>query len=248
MLPALIATYAKNKMASAAAGNGTQQQDQGGQAFKRYVIYGTIALVVAGFGWWFISSRIKKARVNKELNKSYSEDQPAYYAQKLFLTTNGAGTLEEQMRQVLISIPSKAFFKQVVESYARITGGDSLLDDMARDLQMNEYNEMLAIIAAKPDTGDKLQPVQLTPVQYKSWANRLKAAFEYRNWQGLWLGGTDVDAIKAVFHEVPSQSAFQTLAETYKNLYDSDFWKELHSELFAGEEAAVMKIKNSKPK
>ena len=70
------------------------------------------------------------------------------------------------------------------------------MGDLKEELAASEYNEMLAIIAGKPDkiTGN-YSPI-VTSQQYSAWAKRLKAAFDITYW---FVPGTDEPAIKAVF-------------------------------------------------
>ena len=134
--------------------------------------------------------------------------------------------------------------KKIINSYQKLYSR-SMMADMQDELTTSEYREMLAIIAAKPEKGNVVQPTQLSPLQYQSWAKRLRAAFEISYW---FLPGTDEDAIKAVFLEIPTQAAFQKVAEAYKTEYGNDLIRDLKSELEFWEITSYMAIINNKPK
>jgi len=216
---------------------------------KEIVLYGSLGLVVLGGSFFIGRSLIRKARSTSEEKKTYSEDNAAYYAQKLKLAFENDmifnwGTDEEAIRNVLRSVPSKEVFKAVINSYQKLYAR-SLMLDLKKELTTSEYNEMLAIIAGKPDKGNANTPVQIGQAQYTAWAKRLKAAFDITYW---FVPGTDEPAIKAVFMEIPTQSDFQKTALAYKNLYGNDLISDLKSELEFWEYGSYMAIINNKPK
>jgi hypothetical protein len=104
---------------------------------------------------------------------------------------------------------------------------------------------MLAIISAKPERGKVLIPPKLTSEQLLSWAKRLRAAFKITYG---WFPGTDEDAIKAVFMEIPTQAAFGQVALAYKKEYGDDLMKDLQSELEFYEIGPMLNIIAKKPK
>ena len=65
-------------------------------------------------------------------------------------------------------------------------------------------------------------------MSYDGWAKRLKAAFDKS--YGF-MPGTDEDAIKAVFNEIPTQKAFVLTGIWYKKLYASNMMTDLKGEL-----------------
>jgi hypothetical protein len=221
-----------------------------GLTFKEVVLYGTLSVMVLGGSFFIGRSIIRKARSTSEEKKTYSEHNGAYYAQKLKLAFEndmwfGWGTDEEAVRQILRSVPSKEVFKAVINSYQKLYAR-SLMLDLKKELTTSEYSEMLAIIAGKPDktpTGDA--PIQISTQQYAAWAKRLKAAFDITYW---FMPGTDEDAIKAVFTEMPTQLDFQKTALVYKSLFGNDLINELKHELEFWEYGSYMSIINDKPK
>ena len=91
----------------------------------------------------------------------------------------------------------------------------------------------------------KLKRKILTYQQYLSWAKRLKAAFDTTYW---FVPGTDEEAIKAVFLEIPTQSDFSKVVQAYLKEFGNDLTSDLKSELEFWEIDAMMDIINKKPK
>ena len=216
---------------------------------KEVVLYGSLSLMVLGGSFFIGRAIIRKARSTSEEKKTYTNDNAAFFAQKLKLAFEndmwlGWGTDEEAIREVLRSVPSKDAFKNIISSYQKLYTR-SLMMDMKSELTTSEYNEMLAIIAGKPDKGNADTVVQIGQQQYIAWAQRLKAAFDITYW---FVPGTDEDAIKAVFTEMPTQLDFQKTALAYKSLYGNDLISELKGELEFWEYGSYMSIINDKPK
>jgi hypothetical protein len=215
---------------------------------KEKLTYGIVGIVVIGGSFFIGRSLIRKARATTEQRKTYEEGNPATFAKQIKMafendTWFGWGTDEEALRKTLQAIPSKDAMRKVINSYQKLYAR-SMMADMQDELTTSEYNEMLAIIAAKPDTGNTVVLPQSTTVQYQSWAKRLKAAFDITYWM---LPGTDEDAIKAVFMEMRSQDDFWLTARTYNTLYGNDLLKDLKSELEFWEYAPMMDIIMKKP-
>ena len=216
---------------------------------KEKLTYGIVSVVVLGGSFFIGRSLIRKARSTSEEKKAYDESNPAGYAQKLkmaFENDNwfGWGTDEEAVRNVLRAVPSKDEFKKIINSYQKLYAR-SLMMDLKNELTTSEYSEMLAIIAGKPDkTGTNYIP-QIGQQQYQAWAKRLKAAFDISYW---FIPGTDEDAVKAVFMEIPTQADFKQVALAYQKQYANDLISDLKSELEFWEYPSYMAIINNKPK
>jgi hypothetical protein len=211
--------------------------------------YGIIGTVVLGAAFFIGRSVIRKARANTEEKKTYEDGNPATYAKQIKMAFEndmwwGWGTDEEALRKVVIGIPSKEEFRKVINSYQKLYAR-SMMADMQDELTTSEYNEILAIIAAKPERYKSGQLPVISTVQYQSWAKRLRAAFEVNTW-GILPYGTDEDAIKAVFLEIPSKTAFQETARTYNNLYGDDLISDLKDELEIDELAEMNAILEKK--
>jgi hypothetical protein len=97
-----------------------------------------------------------------------------------------------------------------------------------------------SILSAKPQ-----KKTAQGVLNYLAWAKRLKAAFD--KMYGF-VPGTDEEAIKAVFNEVPTQAAFLKVSEAYLNKYHTSLLDDLKSELEFWEYPEYMNIITSKPK
>ncbi len=218
-------------------------------SIKETVTYTLLGMVVLGGSFFLGRSLIRKARADSEEKKSYEEGNEAAFAKQLKMAFDndmwfGWGTDEAAIRKTLQAVPSKDVFRKVINSYQKLYAR-SLMKDMQDELTSTEYNEMLAIINAKPDSGNKLLTPMLSQNQYLSWAKRLKAAFDITYGP---FPGTDEDAIKAVFMEIPTQAAFGQVALAYKKEYNDDLMKDLQSELEFYEITPMLNIIAKKPK
>lgn len=227
----------------------TSTYEQDDFTLKEKLAYSLVGLVVLSGSFFIGRSIVRNARSSSEQKKTYEDGNAPAFAQQLkmaFENDNyfGWGTDEEAVRSVIRKVPSKDFFKQVINSYQKLYAR-SLMADLKDELETSEYNEMLAIIAGKPDkiSGD-YKPI-ITQQQYLAWAKRLKAAFDITYW---FMPGTDEGAIKAVFTEIPTQTDFAKVAETYKKEYGNDLINDLKSELEFWEYSPMMDIINNKPK
>lgn len=215
---------------------------------KEKVQYGLLSIVVLGGSFYAGSKLVKKAKSNSEEKKTYQEGSSASYAKQIKMafdndTWFGWGTDEAALRKTIRAIPSKAGFKNVINAYQNLYSR-SMMKDMQEELTSTEYNEMLAIVAGKPDRYNSGAPLQISNTQFLSWAKRLKAAFDISYGP---FPGTDEDAIKAVFMEIPTQAVFANVARAYKQEYSKDLITDLKSELEFWEYAPMIKIINSKP-
>jgi hypothetical protein len=216
---------------------------------KEKLTYGIVGLVVLSGSFFIGRSIVRNARATSEQKKTYEDGNAAAFAQQIkmaFENDNyfGWGTDEESIRSVIRKIPSKEEFKKVMNSYQKLYAR-SLMADMKDELATSEYNEMLAIISGKPDRINGNFKSVITAQQYLAWAKRLKAAFDITYW---FVPGTDEPAIKAVFLEIPTQTDFQKVAQTYLKEYGNDLIADLKSELEFWEYSPMMEIINKKPK
>lgn len=212
---------------------------------KETIQYSLIGLVVFGGAVMLGRSVIKKAIVKNEQSKTLEEGSAPTYAKQVkmaFQNDGWWGTDTAALRNALRSIPSKDEFRKVMASYQRLYSS-SLLGDMQAELKSSEYNEMLYIISAKPETAGGQISIGIDQLQ--SWAKRLKAAFDMT--YGF-MPGTDEEAIRAVFLEIPTQSVFAQLGTVYQALYGNGLIDDLKSELEFWEYDAMVQIINNKPK
>jgi hypothetical protein len=205
-----------------------------------YTLFGVGGLV--GLTWWG-SKKIKGAIENKAQGKSFNEGTPETYAKQIkmaFENDGYFGTDTKALRTTLIAIKSKAELKKVFDAYTK-EYHKNMYKDMSDELQLTEYNEMLQIMQGKPDKTGTVP----TNVQYDAWAKRLKAAFDKTY---SFIPGTDEAAIKAVFTEIPTQTAFINVGKAYNKLYSANLITDLKSELEFYEYGDYMKIITAKPK
>lgn len=215
---------------------------------KEKLQYAAVGIVLIGGSYFIGRSILRNAAQKREATKSAKEGSPADYAQRIkmaFENDGWWGTDVEALRTVLREIPSKDVFYTVVRSYN--AGGKSMMTDMKSELTSTEYNEMLAIVGGKPDkSGSSNSKTQIGEPQYLEWAKRLKAAFDYTWFMGL--PGTDEDAVRSVFVEIPSQADYDKVAGVYKGKYGQSLSDRLGEELEFWEYGPMMEIIKSKPK
>lgn len=155
-------------------------------------------------------------------------------------TAFGLGTDVKAIRSVMVGIKSKAEMLKVYKAYQQAYH-ENLYKRMEEELQSTEYNEMIQILAGKPEkTGG---PV--SSVIYSAWARRLYAAFNKT--YGL-LPGTDEEAVRAVGLELPNQKAFVYTGAVYQKLFGKPLMQELKAELQGEEYYAFMQHILSKPR
>ena len=190
---------------------------------------------------------VKKFVINKiedkAHEKSFEDGTPQTIAKQIkmaFENDGYWGTDVNTLRKVLTEIKSKAQMKKIYDAYTK-EYHNNLYKDMSDELQTSEYNEMLQIIAAKPDKEGQAP----TTNQYTAWAKRLKAAFDKT--YGF-ISGTDEKAIKAVFNEIPTQTAFIQVGKAYYKEFGENLITVLKGELEVWEYGDYMKIITAKRK
>ncbi len=225
----------------------TGATDFNGLSFREKIQYSLIGLALAG-GLAFVGRKvIKNAIAGNEQSKTFDEDSPATFAKQIkmaFENDGWWGTDKVALRNALRSVPSKAVFRKVISSYKKLYN-DNLLSDMQAELKSTEYTEMLSIIATKPENGSAGAGSRVTEDDLREWAKRLKAAFDI-DYAGM--PGTDEEAVKAVFIEIPTQEVFNKVAAAYKSLYGESLSDDLTHELEFWEYSPMLQIISSKPK
>ncbi|MBL4862073.1 MAG: hypothetical protein JKY09_03530 [Crocinitomicaceae bacterium] len=189
-----------------------------------------ISLVAVG-AIFFATKFVRNKVSNVEENKSLGQDKHATWAKQIknaFNNNGWWGTDEVLLRNTLREIPSKEDFKKVQSSYRKLFKGANLVTDMTGELKQTEYDEMLAIINAKPN---KARDVKNGVSIYDphGWAKRIYSALSY-NWLGLFWG-TDEDAIKAVFIEMPTHKAYWDTKKVYRSKYGTDMKKDMQADM-----------------
>lgn len=218
------------------------RQDEN-SGFKELVIYGSIGLLVTGGAIYLGRKFIQNLLSNNEERKSLDETSAAAYAKRIkmaFDNDGWPGTDKTALRDAMRQIPSKDLFGQVVASYQKLFN-ESLLKSMTDELTSTEYNEMMQILAGKPD---KITKGAKAPLNYTAWARRLKAAFDIT--YGF-IPGTDEAAIKAVLLEIPTHAAFIQVGTAYYKEFGKNLIDEMKSELSSSDYTDTMRIIVRKP-
>jgi hypothetical protein len=219
-----------------------QPPTQPSASITNQFVYSMLGLLAVGSAIYFGRKIILKHIANKEENSSLQEGSAPTYAKQLkmsFENDGWPGTDTTALRNTLRQIRSKEEFKQVMDSYNKLYNSN-LLKDMSSELQSTEYNEMIQIVAGKPEK----KGVVPSKTLYTTWAKRLKAAIDKT--YGF-FPGTDSDAIIAVFNEMPTQTALVQTAGVYKSLFGSNMLQDLKNEGEFGQYELWMKIITSKP-
>jgi hypothetical protein len=220
------------------------RNEQEGMSLKEILLYTFGGITLLGGGFMLTRFLVKKFRENKEQDNSMDEGAAATYAKEIkmaFDNDGWYGTNTNALRSTLHQVPTQKAFEDVKKSYQRLYSSN-LLKDMSDELQSSEYKEMQQIISAKPK---KQGQVQDNSVKYNAWAQRLKAAFDK---EYGFIPGTDENAIRTVFNEIPTQKDFAKVGEAYKHTYGRDITVDLKSELELYEYGDYMKIITDKPK
>lgn len=213
---------------------------------REKIQYSLIGIVVLGGAFIIGRKVVLNNRANNEEQKTFESGSiPAFAKQvKMAFENDGWwGTDVEALRDTIRSIPSKEDFVKVMNSYSRLYNR-TMMRDMQDELQTTEYNELLAIIAGKPDTLNSSSSAMIGPTQYLSWAQRLKAAFDIHYGP---FPGTDESAVKAVLIEIPSKAVYEQVAAIYRQTYGNDLESDLKNELEFWEYDPMMSIIRSKP-
>lgn len=225
--------------------NDSNGPDNIGLTTREKIQYSLVGIVLLGGAVILARNLIKTGISRSEQRLTMEEGSAPALAKQIKMAFDNDGwwgTDKDALRSAVIAVPHKTAFKDVINSYQRLYGR-SMMADMQAELKTTEYNEMLAIVSAKPEGGASSSPSSTPPFQ--SWAKRLKAAFDIKYGP---FPGTDEEAIKAVFIEVPTQSAFQQLSIVYQNMFGSDLVKDLREELEFWEYAPMMQLIASKPR
>lgn len=217
---------------------------QQGMSLKEKLGYGIVATLLLGTGIYIVNKKYQKIIAKKSDLKSFNDGSPQTVAKQIkmaFENNNLPGTDLTKLRYLMSSLKSKDQWAKVVAEYNN-QFHTNLLQDMKKELESSEYDEMMFIKESKPQKdGQKV----LKEVLYKNWAKRLKSAFDKTY---SFLPGTDENAITAVFTEIPSQKDFMQVAFAYQNEYKRGFIIDLKSELLGYEYATFMTLILKKPK
>jgi hypothetical protein len=195
--------------------------------FRTYVIWGiagAVTLAVAGyFGYKYYRYLVS----NAAQKGAFDNQEPAYFAKKIKAgidNNNWPGTDTVAIRQAFVEMPTKEMYRQTASNYQK-QYGSNLYKDLEKHLKTTELQEIAAIYRIKPERSAKEAPLY----DPTSWAERLNAAVNYEEFGLFW--GTDEDAIKQVFVELPTQAAWEQVQQAYYEKYGLDLETELDDDL-----------------
>lgn len=221
-----------------------QPQQKSGSNIKEVVIYSAIGLVLVG-GTLFIGNKLlHKGISNTEEKKALEPDSTTSQAKQLKMAFDNDGwwgTDEELIRRTLRAVKDKKTYRDIAASYKKLYNSP-LSKDMQDELTSTEYDEMMNIIAAKPEEYKKGTPVTYN---YLAWAKRIRSAVSVYYWI---FPGTDEDAIKSVYLEIPTQAAFNKVKSAYKTEYGDDMLKDIYGDSDVFEILEYEKLLKQKPK
>ncbi len=207
---------------------------------KEIVIYSAVGLILVGGTIYLGSKLVRTGIANTEERKSLDTTSSSTYAKQLKMAFDNDGwwgTDEEALRRILRSIPTKDFYKEVAGSYKKLYASP-LTKDMQDELTSTEYEEMMMIVASKPEKkGDA------PTLNYLAWAKRIRSAVSV--YYGI-FPGTDEDAIKSVFLEIPTQDAYKKVQAAYVKEFGDTLLYDLEGDLsqdYIDEYLAIIKKK-----
>lgn len=154
---------------------------------------------------------IKDKKEEKSDNKSFEDGSTATIAKQIKMTFENdgmPGTDTKKLRFLMTKLKSKDDLDKIAKEYQN-QFQSLLFQDMKKELQSTEYDEMLQIKEGKPQKAGQVVP---GTILYPSWAKRLKAGFD--KMYGF-IPGTDEDCIKTVLNEIPTQRAFINVGVAY---------------------------------
>ena len=208
------------------------------------VIEGSLVAVGLFLGLRFL---IRKGISNAAQNNSIEEKSPESFAKEFrqgFDNDGWWGTNVPRVRKTMQDMPSRQFFKKVMDAYGRLYMGENMMRRMEDELTSTEYDEILNILRGKPLSTRSSDIRKANAMKIVYWAKRLNEAVNYTI---AFLPGRDSDGIEAVLREIPNQRTYKLVESYYprissgKSLRDDlrgyRFWK--YSE--------YMKIIQSKP-
>jgi hypothetical protein len=140
-----------------------------------YYVAGAGALVGLGYvGYRFVRSALKKARQSAAEHRAGADpDSAASKAQQLRQAMNPSGmswmssfdtTDEAAIYNIALDIRSRNEYEAIGREYKRLYGA-ALQDDLKDELDTDEYQKFLHIIASKPLSG----PGKQVPAHMRGW-------------------------------------------------------------------------------
>lgn len=216
-----------------------------GLSTREKINYSLVGVILLGGAVIVGRTIIKRNQARNEERLTYEDGTAPTLAKQIKMAFDNDGwwgTNVSALRQAIRDVKSKTMFKATIDAYNKLYSR-SLMADMKDELKSTEYNEMVAILSAKPEKEGAAAGI-VSQEQLTAWAKRLKAAFDITYGP---FPGTDEDAIRAVFLEIPSQGIFSQVSDVYASMYGSSLNDDLGHELEFWEIGPFMDIIKSKP-
>lgn len=222
----------------------TQQNKSEDFSLKEKIGYTLLTGIAVGAAIHFGSKYIKDKKEAKSDSKSFEDGSWATIAKQIKMTFENdgmPGTDTKKLRFILTKTKSKDDFDKIAKEYQN-QFQSLLFQDMKKELQSTEYDEMLQIKEGKPLKRGQSVPGE---VLYKAWAKRLKAGFD--KMYGF-IPGTDEDCIRTVFNEIPTQRAFINVGVAYYKEFKRNLMPDLKDEFNSFTYPVYLQMITSKPK
>lgn len=208
------------------------------------IIGGTVASVLGlALLYRFTTKKIDEKKAEETESKSFEGGSAATNAKliRMALANNGkTGTNVVDVREIFTGLKTKEDFAAIEKEYNTMYKPRLMYRDLEDELQTSEYKEMVAIKMGKPDKPGMKVPFG---VQYREWANRLKAGFDKENWI---FNGTDEECVKAVLNEIPDQKTFKNVGIYYQKQFGENLITRMKDEFW--DHLEYIKIIAKKPK
>ncbi len=200
-----------------------------------FAVLGATGLALTGV---VIVQAVRQRAARKSDAKSFEVGSPASYAKQIHNAIDNkhwwSSEMMDTIRGIYREFKNDAELKAVQAEYRIQNPKHELNTDLSAALSPGQLTELLQIMAGKAEPG---QP--LTDAQFKAWATRINAA--------VVGAGTDEEAIKAVFLEIPTQTVYGQIALAYYQKFGATLEDDLLGDLEVWEYPQFMSIIHSKP-
>ncbi len=213
-------------------------------SLKEKITYTLLTGLVVGACVHYGVKYLKNKKEAASDAKSFEDGSPATIAKQIKMTFENdgmPGTDTKKLRFVLTKIQSKDDFDSIAKEYHN-QFQSLLFQEMKKELQSTEYDEMLQIKEGKPQKRGGQVSGQ---VKYLAWAKRLKAGFD--KMYGF-IPGTDEDCIRTVFNEIPSQRSFINVGVAYYKEFKRNLMDDLKAEFNSFTYPVYLQMITNKPK
>jgi len=196
---------------------------------ERKVIFwslvGVAGLTVATGTFLLMRHGFRKVRQRKAFHQTLDEGSPEAFANRIQMAFDNDGywgTDMQALRKVFLDIPHVAFYKKVASEFQKLSKGDVLEDKLKGELKTQQWNELSAILNAKPGREGETSSFNALSI-----AKRINAALN-ESWG--FIPGTDDHALKVALSEIPSQAKWDQVAEAYQSEFTSSMGDDLDSD------------------